>query len=137
MKSKLIFASILVSLFIGLMVSQVKVVNAESSNSPLTTPISYFEISGKVTYRLGNIVRPAVGAFIKVIGNTGIFIIPVNSDGSYSTYLTAGEYKVQAQDHRSQTTFYPTTRIVDLREASASGVNFQGLVSTGSATPSN
>lgn len=138
MKSKLIFASILVSLFIGLMASQVKVVNAESSSSPLTTPISYFEISGKVTYRLGNIVKPAVGAFVKIITQNGsFFITPVNSDGSYSSLMVAGEYKLKAVDQRSRTTFYPDSRIVDLREASASGVNFQGLVSTASATPSN
>lgn len=132
MKLKLFLASILVSLLAFVMLSQASLVTAEtltnsSITGPITTPISYFTISGRVSYKFFRIVKPAENVTVEATSTqtSDKFSAQTNKKGQYTITVPAGQYNVRAFDFLG-TIFDPALRLVDVTTSSITGINFRG-----------
>lgn len=131
---KLVFLVLLIAFFGIATISQgfqLKTVQA-STTSPITSPISYFIISGTVKYfYMNSISKPAANVSILATNtqNSSSSASLTNSVGNYSIKVPAGSYIVKASDAK-QTVFRPSTILVNVLNANASGINFFGVIKT-------
>lgn len=129
MKLKLALITVLFALFGSLMVSQIKMVNAQTAeNSPLTSPITYFvsKISGNVVYENLFMTKPAYDVYIYAfnVKTSEKYITQTDINGNYTLSVKKGLYAVFPYD-TSRTSFIPYYRSVDANK-DVSNVNFIG-----------
>ena len=118
---------------------QLPEVKAQTSpiTGPITTPISFFNLTGDVTYKkLGRLfsgiqrVVPGEDVLVKVSNffNPGqSFETMTDDEGNYKFNLPAGLYKVEVEDG-DHTFFVPPLKVVKVQEEKAKKANFQGLI---------
>lgn len=101
--------------------------------SPLTSPITYYAISGRVGYKLflqnGGQILPAKGALViaRNIQSNEKKIATTSATGSYSILVTPGTYSVRASDYKS-TQFKPTEYILNIVSSDATKIAFLGII---------
>lgn len=130
MKSKIILASVMALVLVAVLSAQIGVVKAQTVvSSAITSPITYFTLSGNVTYKLSKfLIIPANGVTITAKNSQTNQETSAKSDrlGRYSLKVAAGAYIVSAKDSKN-TIFSPANKIVQVINSSISGINFQGL----------
>ena len=119
MLKKLIVLAVFVVLG-GLTLSQAVMVNAANFGGgpgPITSPITYFQLSGRVAYTVDGWYKPAVGATVAALNlsNNVLTTTKTNSYGAYTLTLQAGTYKVKAFDSQGSQ-FTPKNRIIELSQ---------------------
>lgn len=135
MKTKLFLASILLALMaaiMGLQLSQVESVAAStiSGGGPITSPISYFFISGKVRYAFQNgLIKPAANVLITATNTqtSSKSATLTNTYGDYKILVPAGVYSVKARDNK-QSVFRPSEILVNVLNGNASNINFGAII---------
>ncbi len=105
--------------------------------SPVTTPVSFFNLTGHVIYhQLGILMNsaqrrfPAANVMITVsnfFGGSQVAATTTDSNGDYHVNLPAGWYRVSASDGTSAH-FVPPFRIVNVKTNSQKHADFQGLL---------
>ncbi len=132
MKKKLLII-LLVSLFSVPLFVQTTQVYADV---PVTSPITAFILTGKVTYKqLGRVMKnvsrftPAKNVLIKVINffdHTKHYQTTTDAQGNYGLNIPNGLYTVEASDSM-HTFFTPPFKVVKINN-NAKVANFEGLI---------
>ena len=130
MKLKLALFTVLFALLGSLMVSQVKMVNAQTAeNSPLTSPITYFisKIMGNVVYKNLLTIKPAYNVYIYAfnVKTSEKYIAQTDINGNFTLSVKKGLYAVFPYD-TNRTSFIPNYRSVDANK-DVSNVSFIGI----------
>ena len=125
-KKFIVLAIVLVSVFA--VTAQSK---ALAVTNPITSPITFFSLMGKVTYRnvfRTHTVTPAAGVKITAekLGTSTKAMGTTNPDGTYGMSLTPGTYLIEASDTK-RTFFTPAIQIVRISAGKSATRNFQGL----------
>jgi len=110
MKSRLIIGILIAVLAVVSLHTQVSMISkAEAQDAPITSPISYFNVSGKALYNFFGRFIPATNARITALNTQDRSIISVKTDsnGLYSLALRQAEYIISAQDLFEKTIFAP------------------------------
>lgn len=131
MKINIAIVIVLIGVFGVLTIGQIQKVQAFSNpgysiiTNPLTSPISYFTISGKVGYRFFGIFSPAENVTVKAVNTytKTVYKVLTNKRGKYSILVKAGIYNVSAKD-ATGTIFYPTKIKVNVTTSNATNINF-------------
>lgn len=100
--------------------------------NPLTSPITFFSLMGKVTYKNffhAQSVTPGKGVKITAqsFGSFTNTNVTTNPDGTYGMMLAPGSYFIQASD-ANHTFFNPTLRYIKVTANSSTTQDFQGLL---------
>lgn len=130
MKTRLILTIIGLALTVGLTLSQVKAVSAvHLESNPLTAPVTYFLIKGKVNYLWRGWLIPARGVKVEAVNTrtNAAWTAGTDAGGSYIIGVEPGEYKVKASDNRN-TLFAPAVRIVKVVNSDISNISFFGYL---------
>src|SRR5258706_736743 len=106
-------------------------------SSPIRSPISFFNLTGEVTYHhLGHLLDKTKRFFdaenvlitVKNFWNSNQkFTTSTDSDGMYSFNLPSGLYWVSASDNM-HTFFVPPTKVVSIKNNKVTNADFQGLI---------
>lgn len=134
MKLRILLASVIVAIFILLISLQMNVVNAANYQQspltgPVTTPVTYFSISGKVNYIFNGIFSNAANVIISAVNKKTKenFVTLTNTNGEYSLMVKPGLYTVRPSD-QLRTHFKPGSKVVDAKTSDAIGINFIGAL---------
>jgi hypothetical protein len=141
MRQKLITALSLVTAFAVIFSAQLATsAAADTKNgSPLTSPVTFFKISGDVTYKFfkffsnnGQRFAPAEGVTVEArnIFTNDVYITTTDEDGEYSFSIQEkGMYLVSPSDDDEAEFFAPPIKHVNANKAgSKNNVDFQGFV---------
>lgn len=135
MKAKLLLSLILVLLG-GIAVSQqIKTVVAQqtenTNTAAITSPISYFTVSGQVTYKAFGKIIPAGNIWVRVnkIDTGNWYYVNTNSQGYYSALVSNGTFLISAIDSLG-TQFKPSSRFVTVSDGDVNNISFQGRIQT-------
>ena len=107
--------------------------------NPATSPVTFFNLSGKVVYRqLGRLLNnakrvvPAEGVVVKIFsffGGNQVGTATTDSTGMYQLELPTGMYRVEASDTKG-TFFTPPLRVINVKKGQSKTGDFQGLLFT-------
>lgn len=129
---RLIFGLVIISL-VYLLLFQLKQTAAYGQSpspitGPLTHPISYFKVSGRVTVRWSNPLRPVANAKVLAIDTTTLVRKAAYTDanGYFTFTLANGTYKVKMADNPLWR-FLPKRRFVTVAGQDVTGVNFEAV----------
>lgn len=137
---KKIFLSIIALVLLTPVFFQLSTYSVSAEEAHATTPVTFFNLVGKVTYKqLGifkkNADRIAPAEDVKIIvegffDDTKKYEVKTDSEGNYALDVPAGLYTVEIDDNSSEKTdfFTPPFRVEKVREDKTRQVNFQGLV---------
>lgn len=129
MNIRWLLASFLLTLMGGLILAQINYVNVQASANPITypitTPISYFTLSGRVGYIVWPRIVPAKNVKIQAVNtqtnqNTTTL---TNSQGRYNIQVVPGQYRITASDSRGSR-FNPSEYLIDVISANLNNLNF-------------
>lgn len=138
MLKRLLIISLL-ALFILPFAAQLASVSAQMApaTSPITAPLSAFNISGKVTYkRLGRLAQnmqrfmPAPNVLVTIVNffdRSKSYQTSTDAQGEYKMQVPTGLYQVQVED--GGTFFVPPLRVVRINnENTKRTADFEGLL---------
>lgn len=139
MPKRLIIALLLV-LFafpIGLQVTRVEANHTKPITSPITNPVTFFSLSGKVTYKkLGGFFRninrilPADDAVVTIQGffdRSKKYTVKTDANGMYQVNVPVGMYRVEV-DNDENAFFTPPLKVLNIKANTNKKANFQGLL---------
>ena len=110
MKSRLIIGILIAVLAVVSLHTQVSMISkADAQNTPITAPITYFKISGKIVYNLLGRFIPSQNVRVTAVNTQDRSVVEAKTDGNgmYSLVLRQAEYIISAQDLFRQTIFAP------------------------------
>ncbi len=125
MKIRLLVGLIALSVALGTVFSQaqrVQAISCSGSSCPLTSPISFFQISGRIFRRVDH---NKIKAVKKVTVSAGPYSTQTDQYGNYSLNVAPGVYDVTPQ--KKNLHFVPSSQNVDASSGSVSGVNFEAV----------
>ncbi len=124
---KLMLILVLIAVFGLATFTQATKAIAATPNGGVTSPITYFMLSGQVTYKYLTYVFVAKNVTVTATNyQTNAKTATVtDANGNYSISVTQGQYTVKPHDSRG-TVFTPASRFVSVINNSISGLNFQG-----------
>jgi hypothetical protein len=140
MRRKLITALCLSLLFTAVFGLQIaSTANAETKNKiPLTSPLTYFQISGKVTYKFFQIfihgtqrIVPAAGVTIEAenIITHDIYQTTTDSNGNYSLSIEEKGFFTVKPSGGNTNTYIPPLQFVSInKKGTQDNVDFQGYI---------
>ncbi|KKR80261.1 MAG: hypothetical protein UU73_C0004G0076 [Candidatus Daviesbacteria bacterium GW2011_GWA1_41_61] len=135
MKIKLILSLFLLLLGGIVLSQQIKTVVAQqtenTNTSAITSPISYFAVSGQVTYKAFGKIIPAGNVWVRInrIESGSWYYVSTNSQGYYSALVRSGNYVISAIDSLG-TQFKPSSRFVTVSDSNIDNISFQGRLQT-------
>ena len=139
MSKKILSIAIAVLLFTPLF-SQLFMLQVNANhNSAMTSPNTFFNVIGKVTYRqlgrLFNNAQRTTGVDDVVVTATGFFdrskkyTTTTDPDGVYSFNIPAGMYRITVDDPADKANFFtPPFRFERINTHRAQNASFQGLI---------
>lgn len=125
---KLVLIAVLISVFgLASFTQATKAIAVTSDGGGVTSPITYFMLSGQVTYKYLTYVFAAKNVTVVATNyQTGVKTSTLtDASGNYFIKVTQGQYVVKPHDARA-TVFSPAYRFVNVIDNSISGLNFQG-----------
>jgi len=131
MKIKLILSLFLLLLGGIVLSQQIKTVVAQQTENTNTSPISYFAVSGQVTYKAFGKIIPAGNVWVRInrIESGSWYYVSTNSQGYYSALVRSGNYVISAIDSLG-TQFKPSSRFVTVSDSNIDNISFQGRLQT-------
>lgn len=132
MKTRRLLTLLLTAIIGFLMVAQINVIKANTVNltsNPITAPVTFFIISGKVTYfKLFGPSQPAPDVKVEAtnISTNNKTSQSTDSSGRYTLAVEKGRYLVRVRDNK-RTIFLPSLRFLNV-DRSFFDIDFRGLL---------
>lgn len=130
MKSKLIIGVLIAGLAVVSLLAQVNLIRkAQAADAPVTAPITYFKLSGKIVYNLFGKFIPAQNVRVTAVNTQDKSITDARTDinGLYNLSLRQAEYIISAHDLFRKTIFAPSYYKFFVT-SDLSSINFVGIL---------
>ena len=116
------------SLLVGALVIPVFLqASVSSAATPVTSPVTYFGLSGKVTFKFFNklqtVVTPAANVTISIKGQGSAVTLKTDAKGEFMEKVVPGTYTVKVIN--TKYVFSPSSQVVTVSTQSAQNINFQ------------
>lgn len=132
MKIRLLISAFIIAFFAVILSTQTHLVSAQTFSTipltyPITAPISYFKISGKVSFlRLRWFKQPTNVKVIAADSQGKQISTMTDTQGNYTLPVTAGKYRVSVSPVTGYR-FVPQNRIANVKNSDVNHVNFFGI----------